>query len=91
VVAQGYEAYFPDQPDIVVARNRDQAAIGEALAQALAVARQHACSRIWVIRTHLSAQEKLAWRVALRQQKIALARAGRAGLGVIRIGGPGCR
>jgi hypothetical protein len=90
-VAQGYEAYFPDQPDIVVARNRDQAAIGEALAQALAVARQHACSRIWVIRTHLSAQEKLAWRVALRQQKIALARAGRAGLGVIRIGGPGCR
>jgi hypothetical protein len=88
-VAQGYEAYFPDQPDIVVVRNRNLGAIDEALAQALA--RQHACSRIWVVRTHLSAQEKLAWRVALRQQKLTLARAGRRGLGVIRIGGPGCR
>jgi hypothetical protein len=44
-----------------------------------------------VVRTHLSAQEKLAWRVALRQQKVTLARAGRAGLGVIQVGGPGCR
>jgi hypothetical protein len=90
-VAQGYEAYFPDQPDIVVARNRDLAAIDEALAQALTVARQHPCARIWVVRTHLSAQEKLAWRVALRQQKVTLARAGQPGLGVIQIGGPGCR
>ena len=90
-VAQGYEAYFPDQRDIVVVRNRNRDAIDEALAQALAAARQHACSRIWVVRTHLSAQEKLAWRVALRQQKVTLARAGRAGLGVIQVGGPGCR
>jgi hypothetical protein len=90
-VAQEYEAYFPGQPDIVVARNRDLGAIDEALAQALAVARQHACSRIWVVRTHLSAQEKLAWRVALRRQKVTLARAGQPGLSVIRIGGPGCR
>ena len=64
---------------------------GFTAAQALAAARQHACSRIWVVRTHLSAQEKLAWRVALRQQKVTLARAGRAGLGVIQVGGPGCR
>jgi hypothetical protein len=90
-VAQGYEAYFPDQRDIVVARNRNLDAIDEALAQALAAARQHSCSRIWVVRTHLSAQEALAWRVALRQQKVTLARAGRAGLGVIQVGGPGCR
>jgi hypothetical protein len=90
-VAQGYEAYFPDQRDIVVVRNRNLEAIDEALGQALAAARRRACSRIWVVRTHLSAQEKLAWRVALRQQKVTLARAGRAGLGVIQVGGPGCR
>ncbi len=90
-VAQGYEAYFPDQPGIVVARNRDLAAIEAALAQALALARQHACSRIWVVRTHLLAQERHAWRVALRQQKLALVRAGNDGLGVIQMGGPGCR
>jgi len=41
-VAQGYEAYFPDQRDIVVARNRNLDAIDEALAQALAAARQGA-------------------------------------------------
>jgi hypothetical protein len=91
VVAQGYEAFFPDQPDIVVARNRDLAAIDSALAQALVLARQHACSRIWVVRTHLLAQERLAWRVALRQQKLALVQAGQHGLGVIQTGGQGCR
>jgi uncharacterized membrane protein len=90
-VAQGYEAFFPGQPDIVVARNRDEAAVDTALEQALAAARQHACSRIWVVRTHLSAQEQAAWRVALRQQKLTLARAGRHGLSVIQIGGPACR
>jgi hypothetical protein len=91
VVAQGYEAYFPDQPDIVVARNRNLAAIDAALAQAVVLARQHACSRIWLVRTHLLAQERLAWGVALRQQKLTLVRAGQHGLSVIQIGGPGCR
>jgi hypothetical protein len=90
-VLQGYEAYFPDQPDIVVARNRDPAAIDGALAQALALARQHTCSRIWLVRTHLLAQEQVAWRVALRQQKLTVARTGRHGLSVIQIGGPSCR
>ena len=74
-----------------MARNRDLAAIDAALARAVALARQHACSRIWVVRTHLLAQERLAWRVALRQQKLALVQAGQHGLGVIQTGGPGCR
>jgi hypothetical protein len=90
-VLQGYEAYFPDQPDIVVARNRDLAAIEAALAQALALAREHACSRIWLVRSHLLPQEVRAWRVALRQQKLTLVRAGRHGLSVIQNGGPPCR
>jgi hypothetical protein len=90
-VLQGYEAYFPGQPRIVIARNRNPAAIEAALAQALALARQHTCSRIWLVRTHLLAQERDAWGVALRQQKLTLAPAGRHGLSVIQIGGPGCR
>jgi hypothetical protein len=89
-VAQGYEAYFPDQPDIVVARNRDLAGVSAALAQAQALAR-HSCSRIWVVRTHLQAQEQHAWRVALRQQRLALVGVGRHGLGVITADGSGCR
>ncbi len=90
VVAQGYAAYFPDQPDIVVARNRDLAGVTAALAQALALA-GHSCSRIWVVRTHLLPQEQAAWRVALRRQKLTLVRAGRHGLGVIPANGFGCR
>ncbi len=90
VVAQGYEAYFPDQPDIVVARNRDLAGVTAALAQALALA-GHSCSRIWVVRTHLLPQEHAAWRVALRRQKLTLVRVGRHGLGVIPADGSGCR
>jgi hypothetical protein len=91
VVAQGYEAYFPDQPDIVVAANRDLAGVEAALDRALALAAQHACSRIWVVRTHLLAQERQAWRVALRQQKLTLVRVGHHGLSVIPVGGSGCR
>jgi hypothetical protein len=90
-VLQGYEAYFPDQPDIVVARNRDTAAVDAALAQALARARQHSCGRIWLIRTHLSSAERRAWRVALRQQKLTDAPVGDHGLSVIQTGGSACQ
>ena len=82
---------WPGQPGIIVARNRDLAAIHAALAQALAQARQHGCSRIWVVRTHVLPQERLAWRVALLQHKLTLIPAGHNGLGVVRTGGPGCR
>jgi hypothetical protein len=90
-VLQGYEAYFPDQPDIVVAWNRNLTAIDAALEHALALARQHACSWIWLVRSHIVPQEELAWRVALRLQKLTPVRAGRDGLSVIKIGGPPCR
>jgi hypothetical protein len=65
VVVQGYEAYFPGQPRIVVARNRDQAGVDAALAQALALARQRSSQRIWLIRTHVSTEEAAAWSAAL--------------------------
>ena len=88
-VLQGYEAYFPGQPDIVVARTRDSAGVDAALSQALA--RQRACGRIWLVRTHLSAAERLAWITALRQQKLTPTPVGHDGLSVIQAGGSRCQ
>ncbi|MGD0065283.1 MAG: hypothetical protein ABSB76_17770 [Streptosporangiaceae bacterium] len=88
-VLQGYEAYFPDQPDIVVARTRDSAGVDAALSQA--VARQHACGRIWLVRTHVTPAEQLAWIAALRQQKLTAAPVGHDGLSVINPGGSRCQ
>jgi hypothetical protein len=90
-VLQGYEAYFPDQPNIVVTRNRNTAGVEAALALALARARQHTCASIWLVRTHVLSGERRAWRVALRQQKLRNTPVGGHGLSVIRVGGPGCR
>jgi hypothetical protein len=90
-VLQAYEAYFPDQPNIIVARSRDPAGVDAAVGQALARAPQRACGRIWLVRTHLSAAELRAWRAALRQRKLATTAAGYDGLSVIRVGGSACR
>jgi len=88
-VLQGYEAYFPGQPDIVVARTRDSAGVEAALSQALA--RERACGWIWLVRTHLSTAERQAWINALRQRKLTSAPVGHDGLNVIRAGGSACR
>ena len=81
-VLQGYEAYFPGQPRIIVARDRDPAGVNAALS--LALAREHACGRIWLVRTHLSAAERAAWAAALRQRGLVSTRAGAGGLRVVR-------
>jgi hypothetical protein len=85
-VLQGYEAYFPGQPRIIVARDRDPAGVSAALTLALARARQHACSRIWLVRSHLSGAERAAWTAALRQQGLVSTRARAPGLLVLRPG-----
>ena len=88
-VLQGYEAYFPDQPDIVVARSRDSAGVDAALSQALA--RQRACGKIWLVRTHVITAEQQAWTTALRQQKLTATPVGHDGLSVINVGGSRCQ
>jgi hypothetical protein len=52
-VAQDYEAYFPGQPRIIVARNRDTAGVDAAVSQALARVRPpvHAPGSGWSVRT----------------------------------------
>jgi hypothetical protein len=88
-VLQGYEAYFPDQPDIVVARNRDAAGVDAALSQALA--QRSACGRIWLVRTHVIAAERRAWIAALGQQKLTTTPVGHDGLSVIYARGSRCQ
>ena len=86
VVLQGYEAYFPGQPRIIVARDRNPAGVNTALTLALARARQHPCSRIWLVRSHLSGAERAAWTAALRQHGLVSTRGGADGLRVVQPG-----
>jgi hypothetical protein len=88
-VLQGYEAYFPDQPNIVVARTRDSAGVDAALSQALA--RKRACGKIWLVRTHLITSERQEWTAALRQRKLTATPVGHDGLSVINVGGSRCQ
>jgi hypothetical protein len=90
-VLQGYVTYFPGQPRIIQAQNRDQAGVSATLAQALTRSRQHGCSRIWLVRTHLNAAERAAWKTALHHDGVASVPAGGAGLRVIQPSGAACR
>jgi len=94
-VLQEYEAYFPDQPRIVVAFNRTPSSVSAALTRAVARAharvRPGACARIWLVRTHGSPAEDAAWQAALAQQGLtARAVSGSDGLSVVPVGGAGC-
>jgi hypothetical protein len=90
VVLQGYEAYFPDQPRIIVARNRDPAGVDAALSAALARARQRPCTRIWLVRTHVLPGERAAWAAALYQHRLSNTPVGDNGLSVVQVGGSAC-
>jgi hypothetical protein len=88
---QEYEAYFPDQPRIVVARNHTDGAVTAALAQAIALARQHSCSRIWLVRAFVQKPEQIAWKLALTKQGLTPQYLGHGGLSVIQPASPRCR
>jgi hypothetical protein len=88
-VLQGYEAYFPGQPRIVVALGRHQASVSAAVGQAVARARQRPCARIWLIRTHVLPFEEAAWRTAESQDHLVSSPVV-AGLRVIQAGGARC-
>ena len=89
LVAQEYEAYFPRQRRIVVARDRDSGGVDAAVAQALTVARQRSSPRIWLVRTHMSATEQAAWSAALSQHGLSDTPVGHDGLSVIAVVGSG--
>jgi len=86
-VAQDYEAYFPDQPRIVVASNRTNSAVAAALSQAVAQSRERSCSPIWLIRTHVSTGEYAAWSAALRKEGLTAKYVGVHELRIIQVRG----
>jgi hypothetical protein len=90
-VDQGYEAYFPSQPRIVVAFNRSHAAVAAALSQALVQSRQRSCSPIWLIRTHVSGAENKAWSAALQKDGLTAKPVGVTGLTTIAVPRSLCR
>jgi hypothetical protein len=90
-VVQGYEAYFPSQPRIVVAFNRNDSAVAAALSQAVTESRQRSCSPIWLIRTHVSTTEYAAWHQALKTQGLTASPVGVAGLRIIHLSASQCR
>jgi hypothetical protein len=90
-VAQDYEAYFPNQPRIVVAFNRNDTAVAAALSQAVAQSRQRSCSPIWLIRTHVSGTENAAWSAALLKEGLTAKPVGVTGLTIIAVPRSLCR
>ncbi|HXW46046.1 MAG TPA: hypothetical protein VEL03_14730 [Streptosporangiaceae bacterium] len=87
---QGYEAYFPGQPRIIVATNRDAAAIGTAMRQALAEVTPGTCARVWLVRTHVSTGERAAWIAVLGALRLT-AKVLPDGVAYIERGPPPCR
>jgi hypothetical protein len=90
-VLQGYVAYLRAQPGIVVARDRNLAAVDAALSRALTMARRHSCAVIWLVRSHVRPAEARAWTLALRQHAATATPVGDGGLSVIRAGRQRCQ
>ena len=90
VVRQGYEAYFPDQPRIVVAPNRNLAGVTTALREALGRVRPGSCERIWLVRSHVIPSEAAAWKEALAAAHLTPVTVGSHGLSVLEPGGRSC-
>lgn len=87
-IIQGYEAYYPGQPRIVVAASRAAAGVDAALDRALAQSRQRGCTPIWLVRTHVTAAEQAAYDSWLSQRQLSAVAAGPRGLTEIRL--PAC-
>jgi hypothetical protein len=87
---QGYQAYFADQPRIIVARDGAAAAIGAAMAQALGQLHPGACARIWLVRSHVSAAERAAWVTVLHDLRLTATPVGDGGA-YIQSGPRSCR
>jgi hypothetical protein len=91
-VIQGYLAWFPDQPRIVVAQTRDAAGVDAAVGQAVTRAEQVRAvqgrvvqvraARLWLVRIHLTAEETLSWDAALRRRGLRAERVEGLGLAV---------
>jgi hypothetical protein len=62
-VAVGFRIWFPGQPEIVVARNRDSKSIDAAVTEAVSKVAPN--STIWFVRQHVGSPEDLYWKTAV--------------------------
>lgn len=83
-VLQGYEAYFPDQPRIIVATDRTARGVTAALDDALARAARYPGARVWLVRAHLSPQERASWEAAAAGRHVAIDRVPGLELALVR-------
>jgi hypothetical protein len=92
-IIQQYEAVFPDQPRIVVATSRTPAGVDAAMKQALAQSRAHGCTPMYLIRTHLSADEENAYDSWLNQRHLSATAISPAlgGLTIVRLNASTCQ
>ena len=67
--ATGFQTWFPDQPQIIVATNRDSSGIVAALADAERAAAASPGARIWIVRTHVTVLQDRAWKAALARER----------------------
>lgn len=90
-IAQGYEAYYPDQPRIVVALSRTAAGVDTALEQAVAQSRERGCTPIWLIRTHVTSVEEEAYDTWLKQRHLSAITVAAGGLSRVRLNKSVCQ
>lgn len=81
---QLYEPYYPSQPRIVMAANRDRTQVDDALAKALAQSRTRGCAPIWFVASHVDTTEAAYWSAALQRDHLTATAVGDDGLSVIR-------
>lgn len=91
VLIQQYEPYYPGQPRIVMAQDRTLAGVSELVAQAVAQSRQHGCTPIWLVRTHIIATEAQAWPIALGKYHLTATPVRNAGLSIIHMNSFSCK
>jgi hypothetical protein len=70
-IIQGYEAYFPDEPRIVMALSRTPAGVDTAMNQALAQSRERGCSPIWLIHSHTIPVELATYNGWIQQHHVS--------------------
>ena len=63
--ATRFQTGFPEQPEIIAAAGRDARAVRAALTKAVTKAAGSPGARIWLVRTHVNADESLQWKAAL--------------------------
>jgi hypothetical protein len=70
--ATGFQTWFPEQPQIIVATNRDESGIASAIGRAMTQAEATPGARIWIVRTHVTVKQDRLWKSAIGRERAQL-------------------